>query len=268
MTVLKIETNYGVAVVTLSRPEARNALNPELIVRLDQCWRSLRDEGNVRAVVLTGAAGSTFCAGFDLAQSIPLFTGAREPADEWDEAVVADFALTTTACLRGFDLGKPLIVAANGHAIAAGMELLRAGDLRVAASSAKLGLSEVKLGLIPAMGGTAMLTRHMPSALAAEMLLTGDPISAEQALAAGFLNRVVDAEDVVPAAAALARTIAGNAPLAVAAARELLRASGDLSEADALAREADASARLMQSEDAVEGPRAFVEKRPPVFQGR
>jgi len=268
MAVLKIDKSDGVAIVTLNRPEARNALNPELIVRLGKCWQSLRDDGEVRAVVLTGATGSTFCAGFDLAQSIPLFTGAREPADEWDEAVAADFALSANACLRDFDLGKPLVVAANGHAIAGGMELLRAGDLRVVASGAKLGLSEVKLGLIPAMGGTATLTRHMPRALAAEMLLTGDPIDAERGLAAGFINQVVDAGEVLTTATAIARTIASNAPLAVAAARELLRTSIDLSEADALAREAEVCAQLMRSEDAVEGPRAFLEKRPPVFAGR
>ena len=159
-------------------------------------------------------------------------------------------------------------MAANGHAIAGGMELLRAGDLRVVASGAKLGLSEVKLGLIPAMGGTATLSRHMPRALAAEMLLTGDPISAERGLASGFVNLVVDAGEILTIAIAMARTIASNAPLAIAAARELLRSSSDLSEADALAREAEASARLMQSEDAIEGPRAFLEKRPPVFTGR
>ncbi|MDP6952110.1 MAG: enoyl-CoA hydratase-related protein [Alphaproteobacteria bacterium] len=268
MTVLQSEITNHVATITLNRPEARNALSPELIVRLDQCWRDLREDDEVRVVVLTGAPGSTFCAGFDLARAIPLFTGAREAEDEWDEAVVGDPALAGRACLRDEGLGKPLIVAANGHAIAGGMELLRAGDLRLVAAGARLGLSEVKLGLIPAMGGTATLTRHMPRALAAEMLLTGDPVTAEAALAAGFVNRVVAADDVLSTATALARTIAANAPLAVAAALDLLRTSSDLTETEALGREAETSARLMQSEDAVEGPRAFFEKRPPVFKGR
>jgi enoyl-CoA hydratase len=268
MAVLECEIGDRIAVVTLNRPAARNALSPEMVVRLDRCWRDLREDDAVRVVVLTGAPGSTFCAGFDLARSIPLFTGAREPEDEWDEAVLADPALAAKACLRESDLGKPLIVAANGHAIAGGMELLRAGDLRLVAAGAKLGLSEVKLGLIPAMGGTATLTRHMPRALAAEMLLTGDPISAEEALAAGFVNRVTTADDVLSSAIGLARTIAANAPLAIAAALDLLRTSADLTEAEALAREAEASARLMQSEDAVEGPRAFLEKRAPAFKGR
>jgi enoyl-CoA hydratase/carnithine racemase len=129
-------------------------------------------------------------------------------------------------------------------------------------------LSEVKIGLIPAMGGTATLIRHMPRALAAEMLLTGNAISPDRALAVGFVNRVVEAEAVLPTAMELARTIAANAPLAIAAARDLLRTSFDQSEAEALDSESTLSARLAKTEDAVEGPRAFLEKRSPVFKGR
>jgi enoyl-CoA hydratase len=267
MSVLIVDVADHVAEVTLNRPSARNALNPELIVELDRCWQELRVHSGVRAVVLTGGAGSTFCAGFDLAQTIPLFTGARAPADEWDRAVTTDPAMAGRACLRGADLGKPLIVAANGHAIAGGMELLRAGDLRVVARGAKLGLSEVKLGLIPAMGGTATLARHMPRAIAAEMLLTGEPIDAERALATGFVNRVVEAGAVLATAREMARTIAGNAPLAVDAARTLLRDSFDLTEVEALARETEAATRLAHTADAVEGPRSFIEKRSPKFIG-
>jgi enoyl-CoA hydratase len=268
MSVLDMNVSESVAVVTLNRPEARNALSPELIVRLARSWQAIRDDAGIRAVVLTGAPGSTFCAGFDLAKTIPLFTGARPPADEWDEALLSDPTLSGKACLRDYDLRKPLIVAANGHAIAGGMELLRAGDLRVLANKALLGLSEVKLGLIPAMGGTATLIRHMPRALAAEMLLTGNVIGADRALAVGFVNRVVEAHAVLATATELARTIAANAPLAIAAARELLRTSFDQTEAEALEHEAIFSANLAKTADAVEGPRAFLEKRPPLFQGQ
>jgi len=268
MPVLDLSVSDSVAVVTLNRPEARNSLSPELIVRLARSWQTIRDDSDIRSVVLTGAPGSTFCAGFDLAKTIPLFTGARQPADEWDEALLADLALAGKACLRGYDLGKPLVVAANGHAIAGGMELLLAGDLRVVANKALLGLSEVKIGLIPAMGGTATLIRHMPRALAAEMLLTGNPMSADRALAAGFVNRVLEADAVLTTATELARTIAANAPLAVQAARELLRTSFDRTEAEALEHETTLSLRLAKTADAIEGPRAFLEKRPPVFQGR
>ena len=268
MSVLDINISESVAVVTLNRPEARNALSPELVVRLARSWQTIRDDADIRAVVLTGAPGSTFCAGFDLARTIPLFTGARPPADEWDEALLSDRMLSGKAFLRDYDLKKPLIVAANGHAIAGGMELLRAGDLRVLANKALLGLSEVKLGLIPAMGGTATLIRHMPRAVAAEMLLTGDVISADRALAIGFVNRVVEADAVLATATELARKIAANAPLAVAGARDLLRTSFDQTEAEALEDEATLSMRLAKTADAIEGPRAFLEKRSPVFKGR
>jgi enoyl-CoA hydratase len=267
MSVLEMNVSESVAVVTLNRPEARNALSPELIVRLARSWQAIRDDHDIRAVVLTGAPGSTFCAGFDLAKTIPLITRTRGPADEWDEALLSDWTLAGRACLRDYDLRKPLIVAANGHAIAGGMELLRAGDLRVVASKALLGLSEVKIGLITAMGGTATLIRHMPRALAAEMLLTGNAISADRAFAVGFVNRVVEADVVLATATELARTIAANAPLAIAAARDLLRTSFDQTEAEALEDEARLSERLAKTADAIEGPRAFLEKRPPVFKG-
>ncbi|MDP6831368.1 MAG: enoyl-CoA hydratase-related protein [Alphaproteobacteria bacterium] len=268
MSVLDVEFSDGIALVRLNRPEARNALNPELIVALANCWLQLRDDDSVRVVVLTGAAGSTFCAGFDLGSYIPLLTGARQAADEWDRAVLAEPDLPARATLRDLDIGKPLIVAANGHAIAGGMEMLLAGDLRVAASGARLGLSEVKLGLIPAMGGTARLTRLVSPALAAEMLLTGNPIDADGALAAGLVNYVVAAEKVEEIALELAATIAANAPLAVQAARKVMRQAADLSEAEALALESAESKVLAGTEDAQEGPRAFMEKRPPVFKGR
>jgi len=268
MSVLGVNVSNSIAVVTLNRPEARNALSPELVIRLARSWQVIRDDADIRAVVLTGAPGSTFCAGFDLAKTIPLFTGARPPADEWDETLLSDPTLAGKACLRDYDLKKPLIVAANGHAIAGGMELLRAGDLRVLANKALLGLSEVKLGLIPAMGGTATLIRHMPRAVAAEMLLTGNTISADSAMAVGFVNRVVEAEAVLATATELAQTIAVNAPLAVAAARDLLRTSFDQTEAEALEYETTLSIRLAKTADAVEGPRAFLEKRSPVFRGR
>jgi enoyl-CoA hydratase len=268
MAVLSVERLDHLAVVTLQRADARNALNPELIVTLARTWDELAADDDVWVVVLTGAPGSTFCSGFDLATFIPLMTRSREPLDDWDRIVAADLSIAGRATLRDVDLGKPLVVAANGHAIAGGMEMLLAGDLRVGAAGSRLGLSEVALGLIPAMGGTARLGRHLPPARAAELLLTARPISSEQALEWGLLNRVVPAGDVLDTAVELARTIAGNAPLAARAARQVLRRSADLTDAEALALEAALSADLSATADAVEGPRAFVEKRPPRFEGR
>ncbi len=268
MSVLTTSIDDGVAVVTLNRPEARNALNPELIVALAGTWRALAADEQVRVVVVTGAEGSTFCSGFDLGTTIPLMTGAREPADDHERTVADDLGLLGVATLRDVDLGKPLVAAANGHAIAGGMELLLAADLRVVATGVKLGLSEVALGLIPAMGGTARLGRHVPSAVAMELLLTGAPMVSDEFVAHGLVNRLVPADDVLDVALDLARRVASNAPLAVQAARHVIRRSGDLTDQEALDLEAERSAALAGTEDAREGPRAFLEKRRPVFRGR
>ena len=268
MGVLEYEMDGQVALVTLNRPESRNSLNPELIVTLAELWSSLEQDNAVRAVVLTGADGSTFCSGFDLGTTIPLMTGTREPQHEFEQEVANDNELMARATLRGYDLGKPLIAAVNGHAIAGGMELMLSCDLRVVAQGVKLGLSEVALGLIPGMGGTALLGRRVPSAVAMELLLGAQPIVSDDLAQSGLFNRLVPKSDVLSTALALAQIIASNAPLAVKAARKVVRASTDLDESTALALESEAGTALIDTEDAVEGPLAFMEKRTPVFRGR
>lgn len=268
MSVLECEMRGQVALVTLNRPESRNSLNPELIVELAALWDGLGEDDDIRAVVLTGAEGSTFCAGFDLGTTIPMITGTREPQNEFEQAVADDSELLHRATLRGYDPGKPVIAAVNGHAIAGGMELMLSCDLRVVAHGVKLGLSEVALGLIPGMGGTALLARRIPSALAMELLLAAQPIASDDLAQSGLFNRLVPSGDVLTTALDLAETIASNAPLAVMAARRVAKASGDLDEAAALALESEAGTALVNTEDAVEGPLAFMEKRAPVFRGR
>jgi len=268
MAVVETSVADHVAVVTLNRPEARNALDPELIIGLAGTWRALAVDDDVRTIVVTGAEGTTFCSGFDLGTTIPLMSGAREPRNEHEQAVVDDLGLLGVATMRDFDPGKPVIAAVNGHAIAGGMELMLASDLRVVASGVRLGLSEVALGLIPAMGGTARLARHLPQAVAMELLLTAKPVPSDELAHTGLINRLVAVEDVLPTALELAATLAGNAPLALRAAREVIRASADLPEAEALALENQRSSELAQTEDAREGPLAFMEKRSPVWSGR
>ena len=267
MSVLEIAVDEHVATVTLNRPEARNALNPELIIALAETWDRLAADDDVRAIVVAAAEGSTFCSGFDLGTTIPIMTGAREPVDEHERRLAGDLSLMGRATLRDLDPGKPVIAAASGHAIAGGMELLLAADLRVVAEGVKLGLSEVGLGLIPAMGGTARLSRHLPRAVAMEMLLTAKPMLSDQLAATGMINRLVPAAEVRAVARELAGVVATNAPLAVRAAREVILASADLSEAESLALEAERSAMLATTDDAREGPLAFMEKRTPVFRG-
>ena len=268
MAVVEVERSGHVALVRLNRPEARNALDPEMVVALGDTWDSLRADDDVRVCVLNGAPCSSFCAGFDLATFVPLLTGSP-PGDRWGERIAADpTAAAARATLRDTDLGKPLIAAVNGHAVAGGLELMLASDLRVVADTARLATGAVNLGLIPTMGGTARLALQVHRAFAAELLLTGAPVTAAQAFEAGLINRVVPPDDVLDVAMEMAVTIAANAPLAVRAAREIVRSASELDETGLLSLERDRGHELERTLDAVEGPRAYLERRPARFVGR
>jgi len=253
--------------VTLSRPEARNALSPEMLVRLAAAWREYRDDPAQRVAILTGAGREDFCAGGDLKLTMPLMTGARKPESEWDERLMGDLSQFTDAILRGFELYKPVIVAVNGRALGGGTEIANACDLRVAAEHAVFGTPEARVGLLPGGGSLTRLPRQVPWAKAMEILMVGDPFTAQDALAMGLLNYVVPAEQLLPKAFALAERIAENGPLAVRKIKEgVLRGSGEPL-ARAYEIENEVSAAVMTSRDAREGPRAFAEKRKPRFTG-
>ena len=222
----------------------------------------------MRAAIVTGAGDKAFCAGGDLALTLPLLTGARAPADEWDRRLLDDPLVTAASQLRGFALDKPLIAAINGVCLAAGTELLLATDIRVAAEHAVFGLPEVTRGLLPFAGSMARLPRQLAWCQAMELLLTGESIDAAEAHRIGLINHVVPAAEVLAKAEALARRIAANGPLAVQAAKRTAIESNGLSLADAYRIEDEAWRTVRASDDAREGPRAFVEKRPPRFGGR
>ncbi len=265
MALLNYEVTGHIALITLNRPEARNALNPEVAVRLARAWAAVRDDDNVRVAVLTGT-GSAFCAGADLGQLIPLISGARQPADEWDEQYMRDPMITRHALLRDFDTEKPVIAAINGHAIAGGMEILQGTDIRVSVPAAKFGVQEVKWAIFPAGGSSVRLPVQLPFAKAMELLLTGDLITAQEALQYGFLNHVTD--NPLAKALEIANKIAANGPLAVKAIRRSARACLGLPERAALDLEHQIAMPVFQTEDAREGPRAFMEKRAPIYHGR
>ena len=265
MAILNYEVIGHIAFVTLNRPEARNAVNPEVAVRLDEAWYSVRDDDAVRAAILTGT-GKVFCAGADLGQLIPLISGARQAENEWDERVMGDRDLIGRAFLRDFDTEKPVIAAINGHAIAGGMEIVQGTDIRVTVPHAKFGVQEVKWALFPAGGSSVRLPVQLPYAKAMELLLTGALITADEALQFGFVNYVI--EDVKVKATEIAEKIAANGPLAVKAIRRSARACLGLPEREAMKIETEISAPVFQTEDAKEGPRAFMEKRAPKYQGR
>ncbi len=267
-SVLVSEKRGHIASITLNRPEVRNAIDPELMVRLAEAWLDYDQDEELRVAIVTGAGDQSFCAGADLKRLIPLLTGAREPEDEWDHRLRDDASLGRTALLRGNDLFKPIIAAINGHCLAAGTELIQGMDIRIAAEHATFGLTEVKRGIVPAGGGLTRMPRQVPYAKAMEILLVGDSIPAEEARHIGFVNYVVPQSELMAKAEEFATKIAQNGPLAVRKAKEAVVRGAGLPPEDSERIDNEIIAQVMRSEDAREGPRAFVEGRPPQYKGR
>ncbi|MDZ4375294.1 MAG: enoyl-CoA hydratase-related protein [Phenylobacterium sp.] len=245
-----------VAVLRMNRPDARNAMSPALSAALGQALIDAEHDDAVRCLVLTGTGDRAFCSGMDL------------KAFAAGEAATHGNAETRAAVTRLVDgtFSKPVVGAANASAVAGGFEMLMGCDLVVAATIARFGLPEAKRGLFAARGGM-FLSSRLPVAVVLELTLTGDSIDAQRAYELGLVNRVVPPEAVVPTAVDLASRIARNAPLAVAASRDLVKLAMT-DEAAARARQPEWRDRVFNSADAKEGARAFVEKRDPVWTGR
>lgn len=248
----------GIALITINRPERRNALDAEHYHLLSEAWTRVRDDDAVRVAVITGAGDQVFSAGADLKSWI----GRNAPPVElWQTQ-------RNMLLNRGLEIWKPVIAAINGHCIAGGMTLMLATDLRVAADHATFALSEVKRGIIPANGGTQRLPQQLPHAIAMEMLLLGDSFDAGTALRWGLVNRVVPASEVIEVALELARRVAANAPLAVQAVKELVLRGSSESLTAGLRMEQLVQRILQATADAAEGRQAFADKRTPRFTGQ
>lgn len=257
MPVLFERVGAHVALVTINRPAARNAVNGAVATGLDAAVRETEADPSIRAVVLTGAGDAAFCAGADLKE-----ISAGSGAALWTEAGgFAGFVFAPRT--------KPWIAAVNGAALAGGTEIVLACDLAVAAESTSFGLPEVKRGLIAGAGGLYRLPRALPRAIALEMIATGGSIDAHRAHHFGMVNHLAPSAAAARAAAlALAEAVCGNAPVAVRESLQVARLAADLDDDELRRRTAEARARVMQTEDFREGPRAFIEKRPPVWRGR
>lgn len=249
---------FGIATITINRPERMNALDGEHYRSLSQIWARVRDDPAIRCAIVTGAGEKSFCAGADIKDVIGQKRALR---DHW---------LTQQELLlnRGMEIWKPIIAAVNGFCLGGGMTLLLATDLRVTVPHAEFGLSEVKRGIIAGSGGTQRVMRQLPHAIAMQLLLTGRRIDAAQAERWGLVNAVVPPAELMATARAFAEEICANAPLAVEATKELALRSRDLSLADGIRMEQMTSLVLERlSSDVQEGRAAFIEKRSPRFRG-
>lgn len=261
---LIIDRQDGVVVVTMDRPKQLNALSNPMRDEIVRFFTDANKDPSIRVIVITGSGDKAFCAGADLKEVAGFYAsmtpiqrrerGEREPG--------------LGGITRNLDVGKPVVAAINGHCLAGGLEIALACDLRVASEHATFGLPEVTRGIIPAAGGTQRLPRLIPAGIALEMMLTGDPINAAEALRLGLVNRVVPAADLVEHGLALAQRIAANAPLAVQAIRSAVRRGSHLALEEAMRIEQFYAEPVRASEDAQEGLRAFAEKRAAVFEGR
>jgi E-phenylitaconyl-CoA hydratase len=255
---ISFEVHEYVATITIDRPAAMNSIDPDTRAALKEAWRRVASDDAIRVVILTGAGDKAFCTGSDLKKTMP-------PAESFAQLTFG--TSESDHLLTGMDIEKPIIGAINGYAIGGGLELALACDIRICASHAQFGLSEVRLGSIPGAGGTQRLPRTVGPSNAMLMLLTGDRVDADEALRIGLVSKIVAADQLLAAATAIAQRIAANAPLAVRAVKRLVRDGLEMPLDQASQHERYAFGLLRDTEDRLEGRRAFQEKRAPQFKG-
>jgi E-phenylitaconyl-CoA hydratase len=265
---IRTEKYDDVLLVTIDRPAAHNALDPESMIALHEILTGFRDDAALAVAVLTGAGDKAFCAGADLKQTsapdLPYAAAAFAPYEQG----VRTGAYVRAITLSELAIGKPLIAAINGHALGGGLEIALDCDLRIASPAATFGLPEARWASVPAVGGISNLLRAVPRAVAMRMLLTGDRIDAAEAHRIGLVSDIAPAAELVATALALAHRIAANGPLAVRALTALARRTEELPLSQAIAVEQLTWGLLRDTADRIEGRAAFSARRTPSYQGR
>jgi enoyl-CoA hydratase len=256
------EVRQEIGVVTLNRPESMNAINRLMARELVEVCKQMEEDRAVRVALFGGAGDRAFSAGMDLKERAET---SFSPIERRNQKLSQTIHTQSRAIAA---MTKPTIAAIRGYCVGGGLEMALACDMRVAAEDAKLGLAEVRRGLIPGAGGTQRLPRVVGIAKALEICLTGDNVTGSEAMRLGLVNIAVPATEVMKAAEELARRILKGAPMSVAFIKEAIKKGMELPLEEGLRLEADLSAMLATTEDSKEGPRAFAEKRAPVWQGR
>jgi enoyl-CoA hydratase/carnithine racemase len=246
-----------IAVITINRPEALGALDVKGHEELHEALVDFRDDDGLLVAIITGTGEKAFCTGVDIKDMLPFIKKtANKP---WQQVATL---------MRGMDIWKPLIAAINGLALGGGLEMTLGCDIRIASENAKFGFPEVKVGMFPGGGGTQRLPRIIPAGIAAEMILTGRIINAEEALRFGLVNKVVPLAELVPAAKEMAAGICDLGPLAVRTAKEAMIRGMSLGLEEGLRLETTLTPPVVFSRDFQEGITAFAEKRKPEYEGR
>ena len=246
----------GILWIVLDDPDAMNAMDAEAMAQLGAVWTRYRDDDSLHVAVITGAGERAFCVGSNLKTFIPqLQSGERDPRENQEAYLKGDAAT----------LWKPIVAAVNGDCLGGGLEIMTGADIRISVPQAKFGLPEPRWGLFPGGGGTVRLPRQVPYPAAMELLLTGEPIGAEDALRIGLINRVVPSDQLESTTMALAGRIAGNGALALRRIKESVHRGLDLDLAAAYKLESDLGLEVFHAPEAAEGLAAFAEKRTPRF---
>lgn len=258
------EKKGPIAVITINRPEVMNSIDVETNEELKKTWFDFRDDDSLRVAILTGAGAKSFSAGADLAKWAPYYAKLSPAEKRKISETEPGFGIIT----RNFVCYKPIIAAINGICIAGGTEMALASDLKIASEDSTFGLSEVRWAIIPGAGGTQRLPRSIPVCKAMEMILMAKTIKAQEALELGLINKVVPKDQVMSAAMEWAEKICQMGPLAIRAAKICITQGLNMTLEDGLKLEAHYAEYIVGTEDAVEGPMSFVEKRKPNFKGR
>lgn len=251
------EKQGHVALVTINRPDAMNCLNQADLEGLGRVWLDFRDDNQIWVGILTGAGDKAFCTGADLGELVPKFNSGQVPISP-----------TFPGILKNIKCFKPIVAAVNGFCLAGGTEIVLGTDIRISVEEATFGIPEVKWGLFPAGGATVRLPRQIPYCWAMQLLLVGDPITAQQALRIGLINQIVPRKELMDKAMAIAQRLCENGPLSLRAIKESVLRCYDIPKEHAYFLEAFLAKQVFGSKDATEGPRAFFDKRKPQFKGR